>query len=163
MRWSTHDHIPSRPRYRVPDNRGGLILSLAAGCGARVPAEFSGTGNPPWLGSDSGATNASSVFRRRGARCQRGANLSRLQETSSLTLNFRRSYDLRVAGEELVAHRGPVASENTASTRLAHSASQRRVANQQLDRASQFVGVPRLVEEAVQPVGNEIDWSARAG
>src|SRR6185437_9621013 len=53
MRWRTQDHIPSRPRYRVPERRGGLILSLDAGCGVRVPAEFSGTGNPPWLGQRS--------------------------------------------------------------------------------------------------------------
>src|SRR5918993_5952115 len=45
MRCSTHDHIPSRPRYSVPP---GLCLAGFAGA-VRVPAEVSGMNNPPWL------------------------------------------------------------------------------------------------------------------
>ena len=47
-------------------------------------------------------------------RCQPRPQLSRLQESSSLQLNFCRSYHFRVAGQQLIAHGLPAAPEHAA-------------------------------------------------
>ena len=47
MRCSTHDHMPSRPRYSVPAGRFGIGMAGVDGdFGARVPAGLFATSDP---------------------------------------------------------------------------------------------------------------------